>query len=250
MRLVGGFKVEVDGRPIAPPSSRRAWSLLAWLALHPGPMPRIRVAAVFWPDVLDSSARGSLRSAIWALRRALGPQAHILCVTPDHIALDASVPMEVDVVEFERAVASGRLEEAAALVTGELLPEFEDEWVLQARDELRAKAEAVQERLARRAEQHDDAAAALAWTRRQVQLDPLAEEPHRRLMQRLAAVGDRAAAVVVYTRLHDRLRRELQIEPSAGTRQAPRRAEWDGATSTRHASRPGTAAGRPRPRAA
>ena len=73
MRLFGGFEVELDGVPVEPPASRRAWALLAWLALHLGLSDRRRVASYFWPDVLDSSARASLRSAIWALRRALGP---------------------------------------------------------------------------------------------------------------------------------------------------------------------------------
>src|SRR6478735_967649 len=72
VRLLGELQAEVGGRTVVPPASRRAWSLLAWLALHPGEHPRGAVAARFWPDVLDSSARASLRSAAWALRRALG----------------------------------------------------------------------------------------------------------------------------------------------------------------------------------
>ena len=70
MRLFGGMEVVLDGVPLPPPTSRRAWSLLAWLGLNPGMTARARVAACFWPDVLDSSARASLRSAIWSLRRA------------------------------------------------------------------------------------------------------------------------------------------------------------------------------------
>src|SRR3954467_11252211 len=73
VELLGELAVQVGGRAIEPPPSRRAWSLLAWLALHPGEHARGSVAAVFWPDVLDASARASLRSAAWALRRALGP---------------------------------------------------------------------------------------------------------------------------------------------------------------------------------
>src|SRR4051794_2579567 len=49
LRLFGGLAAEVDGRPIAPPASRRAWSLLAWLALHPGVQSRAGVAAALWP---------------------------------------------------------------------------------------------------------------------------------------------------------------------------------------------------------
>src|SRR3954447_18214302 len=72
VRLLGDLQAELDGRPVAAPASRRAWALLAWLALHPGEHPRGTGAARVWPDVPDSSARASLRSAAWALRRALG----------------------------------------------------------------------------------------------------------------------------------------------------------------------------------
>ena len=65
VRLLGELEAEVDGDAVEPPPSRRAWSLLGWLALHPGEHPRGAVAARFWPDVLDASARASLRSAAW-----------------------------------------------------------------------------------------------------------------------------------------------------------------------------------------
>ena len=219
MRLFGSFEVELDGVPVQPPTSRRAWSLLAWLALHPGPSARSRVAACFWPDVLDTSARASLRSAVWAVRRALGPagDAH-LHATRDLVGLEPGGQLWVDVAAFDRLVAAGRLEEAAGLAGGELLAGFDDEWVLQAREEQHAKLTRVFERLAVQAEDRDDAEAAVGWTRRQVSLDPLAEEPQRRLMRRLAADGDRAAALAGYARFRDRLARELRLAPSAATR--------------------------------
>src|SRR5581483_7380817 len=50
-------------------------------------------------------------------------------------------------------------------------------------------------------------------------LDPLSEDAARALIHRLAAAGDRAAALAVYERLRDRLRTELSIAPSALTRE-------------------------------
>jgi len=47
VRLLGELEVEAGGKRIDPPASRRAWSLLAWLALHPGEHPRSAVAAAF-----------------------------------------------------------------------------------------------------------------------------------------------------------------------------------------------------------
>lgn len=117
--MLGPMRVVVDGEPVAAPASRRAWSLLAYLALHPGRHRRADLAARFWPDVLDASARQSLRSAIFALRRALGPVAGQLVTSRDEIALEGEV--WADCREFARLVDAGRVDEAFALGEGELL---------------------------------------------------------------------------------------------------------------------------------
>ncbi|HEV2374327.1 MAG TPA: AAA family ATPase, partial [Streptosporangiaceae bacterium] len=219
MRLLGQFAAELDGAPVQAPPSRRAWGLFAWLALHPGLHPRGDLAARFWPDVLDASARASLRSALWALRRALGPVgvAYLSC-SRDVAGLRPGTLVEVDACVFDTLVAAGRLEEAAAMAAGEFLTGFDDEWVLEARDEHRAKLTDVLEQLAAAAVAGSDLRAALQWTRRQATFDPLAEEPQRRLMERLAAAGDPAAALAGYERFRQRLDRELGMEPSLPTR--------------------------------
>jgi DNA-binding SARP family transcriptional activator len=197
MRLLGTFEVEWDGSPVEPPSSHRAWALLAWLALHPGTHPRAVVASAFWPDVLDTSARASLRSALWALRRALGPTAGaVLRVGRDRVGLEADgAAVWVDVVEFDRLATAGRLQEAAAMACGELLAGLDEDWADDAREIHRATLVRVLEKLAKAAQEAGDAAAVLHWTRRLAALDPLAEEPQRRLMELLAATGDHAAAL-------------------------------------------------------
>src|SRR3954452_22497134 len=105
VQLLGEVQAEVDGVAVTPPTSRRAWSLLAWLALHPGEHARGALAARFWPDVLDSSARASLRSALWELRRALGTDA-ALVAGRNRIALRC----ETDLATFDAEIAAGRLE--------------------------------------------------------------------------------------------------------------------------------------------
>ena len=42
VHLLGQIGVERDDEPLEAPSSRRAWELLAWLALNPGTHPRHR----------------------------------------------------------------------------------------------------------------------------------------------------------------------------------------------------------------
>src|SRR5690349_16298722 len=103
VRLGSGLALRADGQEIAPPASKRARALLAYLALHPGPHLRARLAARFWPDVLDESARASLRVALTELRQALGPAAaQHLVATRDTVSLDGP-DVTVDVREFQAA---------------------------------------------------------------------------------------------------------------------------------------------------
>src|SRR6476646_1621066 len=180
VRLLGELQAEVGGRTVVPPASRRAWSLLAWLALHPGEHPRSAVAAAFWPDVLDSSARASLRSAAWALRRALGPAADgALTGSRDRIGLSC----ETDLAAFEAAVAAGELEAAAERCRGPLLADLDEDWVFEARDDHAHRVSAV---LARLADQAPTPELAVEYARRRLALDPLDEAAARDLMTRLA----------------------------------------------------------------
>jgi DNA-binding SARP family transcriptional activator/tetratricopeptide (TPR) repeat protein len=209
VRLLGELQAEAGGRPVVPPASRRAWSLLAWLALHPGEHPRGTVAARFWPDVLDSSARASLRSAAWALRRALG-EGDALVAGRDRIGLRC----ETDLAAFDAHCAAGELEQAVALHRGPLLADLDEDWVLEARDQHAERLGAVLARLATAA----PPAEAVAYARRRLALDPLDEEAARDLMRRLLEAGDRAAALATYDRLADRLRTNLGLATSAETR--------------------------------
>jgi DNA-binding SARP family transcriptional activator len=214
VRLAGGLSVSADGTEMALPSSRRARSLLAYLALHPGPQPRAQLAARFWPDVLDESARTSLRAALTELRQALGPAAGCVVATRETVALEGD-DLHVDVRAFDRALAAGDPVRALAVCDGSILDGLDDDWVHEAR---RAHAEALSEALERVAAAASEPAEAVRLTRAQLALDPLAEPANRRLIERLDAAGDRAAALAAGRQFADRLRAELGIVPSRETR--------------------------------
>ena len=91
-------------------SGLRPRSLLAYLLLNPGPHPRARLAGRFWPDVLDTSARASLRSALWAVREALervGARGLPARPTGRTSASAGDLPRSVDAEEFDRLAALG-----------------------------------------------------------------------------------------------------------------------------------------------
>ena len=117
--------------------------MFAYLALAGRPVSRAELAGRFWPDVLDQSARASLRSALWALRRALGDA---VIVDGDRVGL-AGEPW-VDVDEIRRLAERGDPEPALALCRGELLEGLEDDWAVSARDRHREFVIGLLERLA------------------------------------------------------------------------------------------------------
>ena len=72
VRVLGDLEIEFDGTALEPLVSKRARALLGWLALDRRMHARSSLAARFWPDVLDESARTSLRSALSAQRTRAG----------------------------------------------------------------------------------------------------------------------------------------------------------------------------------
>ena len=181
VRLTGGLALRANGDELAPPASRRARAVLAYLALHPGPHARAQLAARFWPDVLDESARTSLRAALTELRRALGPAADQLVAGRETVALEGAV----DTRAFAAALEAGDAGAALAASRGPILDGFDDDWAHDARQAHAQRLADALEQLASTA----DPAEAIRLTREQVALDPLAEQPNRRLIERLAAAA-------------------------------------------------------------
>jgi DNA-binding SARP family transcriptional activator len=217
VRVLGGLSAVVDGRPAELPADARARELLARLALSPGPHSRSALAGRLRPDVPEDSARKTLRNALYELRRALGSAGRdAVVVNGQRVGLSDSV--RVDVWEFRRRLADGELEAAADAGRGELLDGFDGDWVLRARDEHAAELAGVLGTLAARAEDAGDLSTAVAWARRRLDVEPLAEASHRELIRLLALDGDRPAALAAARAMSERLRSQLGIPPSAATR--------------------------------
>ena len=167
--------------------------------------------------MLDASARASLRSAIWALRSALGPAfAGYLGTDRDTVTL-AGADLRVDLWEVRRLIADGEPEAALALCHAELLQELDDDWVLDAREELDRDMAAALRELADRARAAGDWASALSWARRRAALGRLEESATAGLIQILIEAGDAPAALEEFARLEQRLGSELGVRVSAAT---------------------------------
>src|SRR5437764_3367692 len=216
IRVLGELELELAGERIAPPRRGPARNLLAWLALHPGPRLRSSVAGRLWPNVLDTSARASLRTSLSALRATIGSAP--LAAGRTHVGL-ADGHVWVDAHEFDYLRATGRAEAALALCRAELLTGLDEDWVLVARDEHRDAQGGLLAALAEDAFGRGEPESAVALARRRAALDRLDEAAHRDLMVRLVQAGDRAGALACNERFAERVRRQLGIAPSPATRQ-------------------------------
>ena len=215
VRLLGRVAAERDGEQLSlpPPVGR----LLAFLALRPGPRDRETVAAALWPGAAGPAARANLRTAVWALRKAIGDDALIASRTAVGLHPDA---VTVDLADRRRRAAAGEVAAAAALCHGELLAGYGDDWAETARRQQRSElAETLAGRSAA-AERDGDAAAAARWSRLRCELDPLDEAAHVDLVRQLAAAGDRAGALIAGREVTTRLREELGVRPGPSLRGA------------------------------
>jgi DNA-binding SARP family transcriptional activator/tetratricopeptide (TPR) repeat protein len=227
VRLLGGVAADHDGEQLSllPPVSR----LLAVLALRPGPQDRETVASTLWPGAAGAAAaRANLRTAIWALRKAVGDDALITSRTAVGLRPEA---VTVDLADGLRRAADGDADAAAALCRGELLPGYAEDWAETARRRQRAElAETLAARSAA-AERDGDAAGAARWSRLRCELDPLNEAAHADLIRQLAAAGDRSGALVAGREVTGRLHAELGVQPGPALRAALAEARGPGAAS-------------------
>ncbi len=210
--LGGGLRVEAGGDELPPPASRRARAVLAYLALHPGPHgagPARRPLLARRPRRLGAHepAGGVERAPARARPGRRAARRHPR-------ARSRSTPTSTRAGSKRRCVR-GDPEAAIDACRGQILDGFDDDW---AHDARRAHGERLAEALEHLAAASGDPADAVRLTREQVALDPLAEEPNRRLIERLASAGDRAAALVAGERYAERLRTTLAIAPSRETR--------------------------------
>lgn len=229
-----------------PIARRQVRALLYRLVADSQPVPREHLCFLLWPDTPESSARRNLTGLLSHLRRTL-PTPQMLLTEKEQVWLDSNYVWS-DVKVFQRLSAmekpSGRtkaLEQAVGLYRGPFLdgfylpdsPEFEM-WAALERQTwerlyLEALASLIEEQAAR-----GEYAAAIAYARRYLATDDLAEEIHRRLIELYATSGDRSAALRQYDQCLTILERELGVDPLPET-QSAYRAVLDGSPS------PGTA---------
>jgi DNA-binding SARP family transcriptional activator len=232
--LLGGFQIRYDEALVMDIDTPRLQSILAYLMLHrDAPQSRAYLAFLFWPDTTETQARTNLRNLLHNLRHSLPNADNYLDIHMQTLQWRSSATFALDVVDFYTALARAdqasqandfvvtreALEQAVALYKGDLLPSCYDDWILLEREGLRQAYLRALERLVRILEEQRDYQAAIHIAQRIVRYDPLHEATYRSLIRLHALNDDRAGALRVYHTCATLLQRELNIEPSATTRE-------------------------------
>ena len=212
-----------DGVPVRF-ATRKARQLFAYLALTaPQRHPRVKLAALFWSDRGERQARGSLRHALTAIRRALGPAADVLAADHETVGCHAH-QLDIDAVRVRQlamADTTPALDELRQSYTGPLLdgveaadPAFEA-WMRDERRACEAQALAGLRRLTKRHLEGGNVDAAQRAAERTLEIDPTCEEAARDLIRLIADQGDRGTALHVFEALRGALadRYDANAEP-------------------------------------
>ena len=218
LTLLGGFVLRLDADPVDLPAG--AQRLVALLALR-GRTGRSRLAGTLWPETMEHRALASLRTGIWRVNQAAG---QLISSTSGTVDLSAGVAVDVRrLVEHGRAVlknvADHPVDQAYAVLDsdGELLPDWDDEWLHADRERLRQirlhLLEASALRLARAGLYGLALEAALAALR----MDDARESAHRALIQVHLAEGNVSEARRAYERCRVVLVHDVGVEPSPAT---------------------------------
>jgi SARP family transcriptional regulator, regulator of embCAB operon len=220
--LLDGFRLEIDGSSVI--LSEGSQRLLAFLALKGRVIRRSVVAGTLWPLATEERASASLRSA---LARLDDKARDAVVATGREVGLSDRVTVDLwDARSLaERLLAPGGSPssadpEADAIhaLSGELLPDWYDEWVLaeaEAWRQLRLHAlEALADRLTAGHRYGQAVAAAVAAVR----AEPLRESPRAALIRVHIAEGNRFEALREFARYGELLKLELGVEPTEGLR--------------------------------
>jgi DNA-binding SARP family transcriptional activator/tetratricopeptide (TPR) repeat protein len=217
LHLFGPPRVRLGGSDVRF-DTRKAIALLAFLGVTGREHSRDSLAALLWPELERARARATLRRTL-SVATAVGPAMEVLAsgvrLRADLVWCDVEqvqvLAAASDAASWERAVdlAGGQFLEGFALRDS---PAFED-WQIGTAEALRDVVSQTLARLVADAVSRDDLAAALAYARRRVQVEPLSEPAHADLIRVTAWNGDRPGAITAYRALVRLLDRELGVPP-------------------------------------
>lgn len=224
LSLLEGFELRLNGEPVDVPLS--AQRLIAFLALQNRPLQRGFVAGSLWLDSSEARAGANLRSALWRLHRhgrgLVETRGGRLRLSPGvRVDLHQAAARARQVLEGSASPdhAEGDPNRLDLTLTGDLLPDWYEDWLLVERERFRQLRMHALESLCERLTAAGRHAQAIEAGLTAVALEPLRESAHRALIRSYLAEGNPAEAIRQYQRYERLLSEELGAQPSAQIRE-------------------------------
>jgi DNA-binding SARP family transcriptional activator len=214
--LLDGFAMECDTETIEIPLS--AQRLLAFLAFQKRPVLRPYVAGSLWLDKSEERANANLRASLWRLR---GAGLKVVESVGNCLSLAHSVTVDVrDSFVLAHELLNGQCAsfEVSALDTlllsGEILPDWYEDWVVIERERLRQLRLHALEALCEHLMATGHLAGAVEVGLIAVASEPLRESAHRALISAYLAEGNQVEALRQHDKYCGLLWHELGLGPS------------------------------------
>jgi DNA-binding SARP family transcriptional activator len=213
LTLLGRWQLQVQGEIVQ--VALRHQRVITRLALQ-GCQPRRHVAELLWPNATEGHASANLRGSVCSIRKCW-PDLLI----SHHDALMLSPQVVVDVHELSDVIRDVETSQDEAVLRrhlayleeAELLPGWNESWLMGDQDRFRHFRLQTLDSLAERFLELGDTAEALEAARRAIVADPLRETSHSIHVQALALAGNHALALRECDLIRATLARELHIEP-------------------------------------
>ena len=215
IELLNHFRITSDDA--LPPLGHASERLVAYVALEDRHLSRDRIAGALWPDTIQSRATANLRRALSLVRRhapgLVRSDAHCLLLVKG-VSVDARTQRSlIEVITGgERTTATA---DELRLLRGDLLPDWDEPWLVASRQELRQLRLISLEAVAAAHLDQGRPASALAAALCVTSDEPLRESAHRLVIQAHLALGNWAEATRQYMCYRTLLWAELQLRPGA-----------------------------------
>jgi DNA-binding SARP family transcriptional activator len=221
--LLGGFGLFWGSALLSIP--RASQRLVAFLALHGGMVRRAAVAGTLWPDASEDHAYVNLRQALARLqctaRKALAASKLELGLA-EGVTVDVSQARTLARRLLDPAVTPEQSDlgtAAIGVLSCELLPDWDDDWVLLEAEDWRQLRLHALEGLAGRLAAAGRCGEAVGAACAAVRADPLRESARASLIQVHLAEGNQSEAVREFARYQALLHGDLGLEPTVRLRQ-------------------------------
>jgi DNA-binding SARP family transcriptional activator len=217
LRLLGGFDLSIGQELVTLPLNVRR--LLAYLAVRERPQSRTSVAYSLWMDTTATRACANLRTALWKIG---AQREHLLRTSGSYLSLapDIHVDLAHLVCQAKRLIAQDVPLEAEDTdpdsLAGELLPEWDDQWILVERERLRQLRVHALEALCRRLRDDGRHAEAVDAGQAAVAAEPLRETAQHTLISAHLAEGNVYEARRQFELYRRLMWDNLQLPPSPG----------------------------------